>query len=188
MRKCLLLFLILGSFSAFGQSANHVFTVSPFGTINKVRVKYEKPLSNSFSLGTFVSGYYGAFRGVQVAPIVRAYLSGDAPSGFYLQGKALASFHTRVYSAVINGTEITSDPHSFSSYGGGFGIGYQVLLGKKKNISLDFGIGAKLMTAVPSPGKDDGFDAFTEGLDNFTFFTVGPGSFFDGLIAIGIAF
>ena len=57
-------------------------------------------------------------------------------------------------------------------------LGYQWLSGKNKNISIDINGGLK----VYKTGIEEG------GLTGLTWYTFGPGSFYNGLISMGYAF
>lgn len=159
---------------ASAQEKNNV-TFSPLGLVNKVRFKYEHSLDNNFSVGSFASMYWGLFPGLQIAPFGRYYFGDEGPEGVYLQAKLLAGFHEYVYDNDLK--------NSFSSFGGGLGIGYQKFTGKNKNIVIDVGVGFKLMTPPSEPSA-----GFVGDFETGVYLITGPGSFFDGLLSVGISF
>ena len=198
MKKYLLLILFLVSLSSFSQNgqeiksslySRNIITVSPLGIVNKVRVKYERALDKNFSIGTFLSYYYRRYNGLQIAPIGRFYFNNEAPNGFYIQLKALFSMHRRTFTFPnpLNGGTLYQYQHDFISYGGGFGLGYQILAGKNNNIVIDLGIGGKYM-AVNKPDGNVLVGNVYNAIDNAIYYTTGPGSIFDGHVGVGIAF
>jgi hypothetical protein len=195
MKKFLLIFFILSSFASYSQSIDDKFvhfnpsknnnlTISPFGFINKIRLKYELSTSNHLSIGGYFSGYYGSFKGFQIAPLMRYYLIDFAPEGFYIEGKILFSRYN-VWD--YENKETYTNPfllHSFRSMGLGGGIGYQYIAGRKNNLVVDFNLGLKIM----SPAFTRRSNIAKSGLDNLYYYTLGPGSLFDGHLGIGYLF
>lgn len=157
--------LTCGVFAQEDQEYQNLVSISPFRLWNGLRVKYERPLNNKVTYGGIVTYYYGRFPGIQVAPIARLYFKGNAPAGFYAQGKVVGGYYSR--------------PASFASFGGGAALGYQVLRGKSKRWTIDMNLGIKAITF------DDG--GVTDS-SRRTWYLTGPGSIVDGLISIGYRF
>jgi hypothetical protein len=191
MKKVLFFCLLVGLFSTslFAQSEknsdndfNHIVGVSPFTLWHGVRVKYENVLTQKLTVGGTLTGYYGTFPGVQIAPAVRFYFKGNAPEGFYAQAKIVGGYHSHTYTTslveqVFGGEEEETFTTRFDSYGGGVAAGYQLLWGKNDKWTMDFNLGLKFATG--NPGSVSGFLGW--GL-------AGPGSIVDGLVSIGYRF
>lgn len=174
----LLTLIFFVNISVHAQSANHVATLS-IGVTNKIRVKYEQAFNSVISAGVFGNYYYGLYQGFRVDPIVRIYFLGKAPSGLYAQIKGVFGQFTTEESAILN--QNNKEKVTFYNTGGGFGIGFQYA---GNTTAVDMGIGFKLVTGVPKYTKDN----FQYQGDNAVFYSTGPGSIFDGLIAVGFSF
>ena len=162
----------------------NVIGLSVFGLINKVKIKYERTLTPKFTAGATLAGYYGLYPGVQLSPFVRYYFRPQAPKGLYLQGQVGAYWHTSIITYISNlnssGNVVEyAGEATISNVGAGAALGYQWLLGKRNRVSVDI---------------NGGFKSYKTGLANednlvgLTWYTTGPGSFFNGLISFGYAF
>lgn len=179
MRKIILTAITIFAISFASAQDKNIVTFSPLGLINKVKFKYEHSLNNNLSVGSFASMYWGLYPGLQIAPFGRYYFGEEGPEGVYLQAKLLAGFHKyEIYDETNNYSN-----KSFSSYGGGLGIGYQRLTGKNKNIAIDVAIGFKLMT--PPTHNDN--EIITD-VNSGVYLVTGPGSLYDGLLSVGLSF
>ena len=149
---------------------------------NGIRIKYERTLSEKFTIGGTLTGYYGVFPGFQVAPAGRFYFKPNAPEGFYVQGKVLIGFYSQNSNSksVVDGNLYTDDKTSFTRFGGGVAVGYQLLWGKTDRWSLDLNIGVKYHGQNPTFGDGE--------VDNGKWGLFGPGSIVDGLASIGYRF
>lgn len=162
----------------------NVVGLSVFGLINKAKIKYERTLTPRFTAGATLAGYYGLYPGAQLSPFARYYFGAQAPEGLYLQGQVGAYWHTSILTYLSklnsNGTigEYTEEA-TISNVGVGIASGYQWILGKKNNISVDINGGFKVYKTGLA-NEDD--------LTSLTWYTTGPGSFFNGLIGFGYAF
>lgn len=162
----------------------NIVGLSVFGLINKFKLKYERVLSPKFTAGATVAAYYGVYPGVQVSPFARYYFGAEAPSGLYGQGQVGVYHHTSnitVYSNANSSGNMQeyTEKTNFNNVGAGVALGYQWLSGRKKNISVDINGGVKIYkTGIADEG----------GLTGLTWYTTGPGSFFNGLISFGYAF
>jgi hypothetical protein len=123
-----------------------------------------------------LTGYYGNYPGVQLAPIGRFYFKAHAPEGFYAQAKVVGAFHSRIV--------IEDKKQSFTSFGGGIALGYQLLFGKNDKWVIDLNLGAKFVNPIPDPDPEWG----VIDLDRAAWILTGPGSIVDGLISIGLRF
>lgn len=188
MKKIILIFISTFFVSSmYGQMhtnrstmKGNIFTFSPLGLINKVKVKYERPLDDNVTLGSFAAWYYGFYPGVQIAPIVRYYFGNKSVNRFYLQAKVLFDYHNIRFSE-------TTDP--FFAVGGGFSIGYQFFASGDNFIALDIAIGLKLV--IPASNISTGSSG-AYGFGNIVdpelwWYVIGPGSVFDSLFSIGFA-
>lgn len=166
-----------------------VISYAPAGFVNKIRFKSEFPVSSRVSTGAFVSLYYFTFRGPEVEPYLRWYVSEDYPEGFYVQLKASAGY----YSSRMEFTHMVSDSltmtvkqtHSFPAFGAGIAFGYQYVTRKQR--LFDFFAGYK---NVPFAGPDHIFEngmAYRTDSD-FLWYAIGPGSYFNGHFGIGYSF
>lgn len=162
----------------------NVVGLSVFGLINKVKIKYERTLTPRFTVGATLAGYYGLYPGAQLSPFARYYFGAQAPEGLYLQGQVGAYWHTSIITYLNNlnssgNVAGYTEEATISNVGAGVALGYQWLLGKKNKISVDI---------------NGGFKSYKTGLANeddltgLTWYTTGPGSFFNGLISFGYAF
>lgn len=175
-------------FSVFGQAVekNHVgesvVGISPVRLWNGLRIKYEFVFSEKLTFGGTGTYYYGMYPGFQIAPTGRYYLKNNAPEGLYLQGKIVGGYYkTDWYTS--EGEDTTK---SFTNFGLGAAVGYQMLWGKNSQWSLDLNIGVKFVGNVPK-WEDDEY-GFASALDNATWYSTGPGSILDGLVSIGYRF
>lgn len=177
----------LGTVPAHAQEASggpkNVIGISPFGLINKFKLKYERVLSPKFTAGGMVAAYYGAYPGIQVTPFARWYVGAEAPNGLYVQGQVGIYRHTSTLtiSSNLNSSGTVQDyteKATISNVGAGAALGYQWISGKRKNISVDINAGFKIYKT----GINEG------GLTGLTWYTFGPGSFYNGLISMGYAF
>jgi hypothetical protein len=168
---------IVDANSQITESKRHVLLVSPIGLVagnySKVRVRYEYKTINKFAFGIDFKYYFpNEYPGYQLLPFVKMYLTSDYPSGFYF-------YVTGVYGQ-NKGLPPEKDKY-FNCFGGGAGIGTQILLGRSKSTIIDLGLGIKTVqtnewhdiSSVPSVNKD--------------FFWIGPGAIFDGIIGLGIS-
>jgi hypothetical protein len=112
---------------------NQVLSANPFGLMfNWFNADYERKINESSTWG--VSGSFFSFGGddadyVNVQAAYRYYPQGAALSGFYLGGKG--GLH-----------HVGIDTESGRFFGLGFELGYNWLLGAKKNVSIGMGAGA----------------------------------------------
>jgi hypothetical protein len=149
-------FLLVGLFSTslFAQTEDpkqtseylNVGSFSPGSLWHGVRVKYERVLTPKFTAGGILTGYYGLFPGVQLAPIGRYYFKANAPEGFYGQAKVLAGYHAY-------------ESKSFVSFGGGVAAGYQLIWGKSNRWTIDINLGLRFVpNNVPNVDKGNHID------------------------------
>lgn len=188
MKKIILTATAVFAISFASAQDRNIVTLSPLGFVNKVKFKYEHSLNDKISVGSFASMYYGLFPGLQIAPFGRYYFGEESPVGVYLQAKLLAGFHKYQYENYdynLATGEINYSDKSFTSVGGGLGIGYQILTGRNKNIAIDVAIGFKLMTPPPSQSNTLNY---IDVVDTGLYSTTGPGSFYDGLLSLGLSF
>ncbi len=171
----------LGTVPAHAQEASggpkNVIGISPFGLINKFKLKYERVLGPKFTAGGMVAAYYGAYPGIQVTPFARWYMGAEAPSGLYVQGQVGIYRHTSTLS-ISGTTQEYTEKATISNIGAGAALGYQWISGKRKNISVDINAGFKIYRTGINEGA----------LTGLTWYTFGPGSFYNGLISMGYAF
>lgn len=192
-----LLLLLFSSGVCLGQEEKtdekkHILTISPAGLVNKLRLKYEYQLKDKVSTGTFFSFRYANTSGFSIDPFVRYYFGAEAPEGLYLQGKLLFSSYTREFDYYEEEGDWTTGylftkEQSFFNFGLGFGLGYQWVTGKKDNVVADVAIGIKIQT-LPASVSEVTINGQTGYLATVDWYTTGPGSIFDGLLAVGIAF
>ena len=179
MKKVLLVLMLSAvSLSMFAQEPRefrHIVGLSPFQLLSGVRVKYETPLNDRFSVGGLATFYYGNFPGFQLAPQARFFFRENAPEGFYAQAKLVAGFHSlrNAYPSV-----------NFSSFGAGVALGYQVFFGRDRRWTFDVNLGLKGVGGPPSQANEWAEDA----VNTTVWFLTGPGSIIDGLISIGYRF
>ncbi|MCC2545835.1 DUF3575 domain-containing protein [Hymenobacter sp. BT175] len=200
------------------QKRTVALRVSPLGFLNKARVHGELAFGRQASGGLVASYYYGQFKGLKLEPFVRYYFVGRALSGLYLQAKASGcAFNTEyTYNRTITTYNADGFPTSldtegsavikkgFKTAGGGGGLGYQLLLGTKRNIPLDIYVGLQWMpfptnigesfseTATLPDGKRTetrwSVDEVASGDPELGWYTLGPGSVLNGMLSVGIAF
>ena len=153
-------------FGAYYEQKKNLVKIS-VGFFYKVRLSYERGLTNTFSAGGTVNACYGVFPGVKLEGFGRLYFGGEAPKGLYLQLRGLY------------GVFSPKKLDNFSSTGVGGDIGYQWLSGKNHNIVVDVSLGSQLMI-MNHIGKQT-YD------DNF-FYLIGPGAIINPRINLGIGF
>lgn len=180
MRK-ISLFFILSLFLpsmvfADGEVYKNDLLISPLGLVagnyGKIRVRYQRDVSEVTSIGLDAKYYYGKFYpGYQVNPFFK-YLP-KSLNGFYFYGSGLLGRTRRL-------------PDDFNKYytlaGGGFGVGAQLFFGKKKNGVIDVSGGLKLVRT----NANLRVSKVPEGYDDF--YIIGPAAFFDSILAIGFRF
>jgi len=158
--------------------------------LNRVKIKYERVLSDRYTIGSQSTIFYGWFPGFQLAPIGRMYFKKDAPEGFYAQGKICMGIFQSGHQSVVSGEEKTQ---IFSNFGAGFAFGYQWLLGDNKQWSVDLSLGLKFVGSVPIYGSmgnswDELLNAWHTIPGNTAWRLFGPGSFVDTLFTVGYRF
>ena len=158
----------------------NVVGLSVFGLHNKVKLKYERVFHPHLSAGVLAAAYYGLYPGVQVSPFVRLYPKA-APAGLYMQVQAGFYRHsvTYTYNTAGPGPPYT-ETERFSHSGVGAAVGYQWLLGRRKNIAVDVNGGLNVYNTGNAQNDRD--------LTTLYWFMEGPGSYFNGLINLGYAF
>jgi hypothetical protein len=208
MKKTILLLMLVSWFSISllaqteekqSQAFKDVVGVSPLRLWNGLRIKYERVLTPKITCGGILTGYYGLYPGVQLAPVARFYFKGKAPEGFYLQAKIVSGFFQSSYIDVVldesgnpvkkrNGDNIYEDRKQlFSNFGAGIAAGYQFLWGTNNSWSVDINLGLKVVGNVPESNESDIWK-IQSFVDSITWYLTGPGSIVDGLISIGYRF
>ncbi len=181
--------LPLEGLAQYGKRHQNILSISPFGLVNKVRVGYERSLGKRVSAGVNGSYYYDElFPGFQVSPFFRYYFNLEHHAGWYVHLNYVYFDH---FAQVTEKSVITSGAAGktlydleFVGHGGGVGLGYQMLVGKKKNIGLDFMGGFK---HLPIPSGEAFSRPQSESLKS-EWILMGPGSFFNGKIGLSYVF
>jgi len=159
------------------------------GVLNKVKVAYEVPLSDVFSVGATGGDYFLKYPGLKLEPFLRYYIGGEAPSGLYLQARgAYGSFSPElIYYApeFFSNLSAITEKKSVSSMGGGLDLGYQWLSGRNKNIAIDISLGAQIMQDVNGTIRRNNVE-YTSA--NVGFNSTGPGALFNPRLSIGYRF
>ena len=192
-----------------------VFTLrlNALGFINKARAQAEVTLG-AVGLGAVGTYYYaGSFTGPKAEGYLRFYTGRRLAEGFYLQAKGGVGRY-----ATNPGYDITSITYdsrgflvtvstaqnqpigerTFTSAGGGGGLGYQFRLGHGRRFVLDLYGGLQYLplprniegfsrtTATPGGGRTtveyDSFDVGTE------WYLLGPGSILNSMVSVGYTF
>jgi hypothetical protein len=172
----------------------NVITFAPFGIINKLRFRYEHAVGGKSSLGAAVTGYhgiYGIFKGFKIEPAYRFYFSDQALDGLYLQGKMIIGRYNAELDFVPTGNAFlvlptVTEETSFTSIGGGLNLGYQKAVGKNQKWVIDVNGGFKYCS-FPAEYTDR-FGNIYFPLEKAPFYLLGPGSWWDGTVAIGYRF
>lgn len=168
----------------------NVLTIAPAGLYKKVRLKYERGISENISLGICGSYHYNHYKGYKLEALVRYYFSMGytrAPHGLYVQAKtAFGTFDygTDATKLVPNALYYTAP--TFTTYGGGLAVGGQWQMGKTKNWVVDINVGANYLKkpakVVPVIG-----DYQPHIVAKWGAFTT-PGFILDGTVGVGYAF
>ena len=176
-------------------SQKHNISFSP-GMTNKIRLKYETTLNSQLSAGTFLNFYYAnlfyldTYNGLRLDPFVRIYPNGKAPKGIYLQAKGIVGyFNSNIKYYYTSGLDTISKKQSpkFFTYGAGFGLGYQFIMGRNKTRSMELFFGVQYSKLnVPLNIYDNNKEYYTD--DDYLWYTFGPGSFLNGNFGIGYSF
>lgn len=168
---------MIGSLGAFAQKKStkkveekaNLVKLS-IGIHNKLRIGYERVLTDKFTAGAVVDYYYGIYPGIKLEPFARWYMGSEAPKGLYLQGRFLYGSFSHEF--------FTGTKTSFSAMGGGVDLGYQWLLGKEKNLLIDLSVGVQQMPVLNEEGS----------WDNVVFYSTGPGGIFNPHLSFGYVF
>jgi hypothetical protein len=98
-----------------------------FGILNnKIRLQYEHPLQQRFSVGANLNYYLVNWTGPVIEPFVRLYNKKDGCNeGFFLQGKAM---YGNLKAFTDFGYETSAK--RWSTFGVGIGTGYKFVVGK----------------------------------------------------------
>lgn len=179
-------------------SQTQVITFAPQGLVNKFRLKYEIVLNENMTAGTYFNVYYMYFKGVRFDPFIRLYPTGKAPKGFYIQAKAIVGYfnsdiaydyshkYINLYGDTIDETLTEKRNRNFSTYGGGLGIGYQFIIGKKE-MPIDIFLGFQYSKFTAPQTITFNNETYTT-LDDAIWYLTGPGSFLNCNIGIGFSF
>jgi len=179
MKIYLIALFVLIFTSTQAQQKQNLIKLS-IGVINKVRLGYEYPLNEKFSVGGVVDYYYGEFPGIKLEPFARYYFGRECPTGLYSQARFL---YGHFKSELKNPINSYSNGQIFNSIGGGLDLGYQWLSGKNKNIIVDISLGAQFMPSkISSTSQRSGAEI------DAGFFILGPGAIFNPHLSIGFAF
>lgn len=175
------------SFGAYAQQNKGDLIKLDLGLFNGIRVAYEKPIADAFSIGSAADFYYGGYSGFKIEPFARFYIGGQCPEGLYLQGRFLYGNFTSSFFHynTRNGLDIIDREVSFSSVGGGFDLGYQWLSGRKNNIVIDLSLGAQAMGGYNGSIVQNNQ---TYNSANVGFNVWGPGAVFNPHLLIGYKF
>lgn len=156
----------------------------PTGKPTNLRPQYERAISHRVGLGVRAAWYFGGdWPGWQAEAFGRYYFRPTAPVGFYGQAQVGAYRHRGQESSFYpmpQGPSRTYSATAISGPGVGLGLGYQLLLGSRKRLALDAMAGIKLYLQ-PFRGL---CDCAYEG----DWYDYGPGSIFNGRLAVGYAF
>ena len=165
------------------QRKSSILGVSPIRLWSGLRLKYERPINDKITYGGILTGYYGSYPGIQLAPIGRFYFKAKAPEGFYAQAKIVGGYFQANYTSKYGDKK-----QSFTNFGGGIALGYQLLWGKDNKWTIDINLGVKVVGNVPQPPDNDDTFGIGNAFSNAGWYTLGPGSIVDGLISIGYRF
>lgn len=137
-----LLVMCAGAFTpAFAQTTADVtpgvheqrVSTNPFGLMFEwFNVEYERRLTGSTTWGASLSTFSrdaDSFDYLNTNALIRHYPGGEALSGFFLGGRG----------GVFR---VSDHRESETCFGLGFEIGYEWLLGKKRNVGIGLGVGA----------------------------------------------
>ncbi|MFQ3575584.1 MAG: hypothetical protein SNJ77_04020 [Cytophagales bacterium] len=205
MKTTTFLFLLVFGVSCLGFSQSlgkspimpkNVLKAFPIGFINKAKFGYEYAPNQNMTVGFNMALYYMLFKGVTLGPTLRLYFTGTAPHGLFFQLQAhyfSTSTNISLTYDLGSGTRVTRNfTRSASGVGGGFGLGYQFLMGANGNVSLDLMAGLKYLP-VPEGAfyvKDTDTFGNTIGEIDYTpfWYLTGPGSIINCHISVGYAF
>lgn len=181
---------ITSNLLAQGSNPNNIKL--SIGLLNKVRLGYERSLTDKFSVGAVLNAYYGSYSGFKIEPFARFYFGSECPSGLYVQTRALlGSFKTNTnYYYINNDFDIINKDVLFTAAGGGLDIGYQWVSGGSKNIVVDISLGFQHMPASSSLTDNITKDnkVYIPPVSGLSFYTIGPAGIFNPHLSIGYAF
>ena len=183
MKRLLITICIVMTFTAIHSQEKSNLIKLDIGLFNKVRLGYEHPLNEKFSIGGVVNAYYGMFPGIKIEPFARYYFGSECPSGLYAQARFLyGNFHYYYYYYTSNYDpfNIKQNKEVVNTMGGGLDLGYQWLSGKNKNIIVDISLGIQDMPIISKSNSISTIDAI--------FYVTGPGAIFNPHLSIGYAF
>lgn len=119
-------------------NAQHVAGLAPLSLINGVKVKYETPVAEYISAGSFIKAtLWGVSiigdidedtRGVRFTPFLRYYFKENL-NGLYGQATAIGGYY-----------------NYFGEFGAGAGVGWQYAFPRNNHWSFDFGFGLQLVS------------------------------------------
>lgn len=162
------------------KNRKHLFTLAPLGLVQKVKVNYEYVLTSRTSIGINTAFYHTVMPGVQINPYFRLYFASKAPKGFYFQGQTGIYRHEIVRDYFYNLDSKESWNKPFGAVGLGAGVGHQWLTGRSKRFVITIMAGVKYYPMTFSSNNKVLYE-------DDAWYLIGPGSVFNGTLAIGFA-
>jgi hypothetical protein len=171
---------------------NEILKIHPLGFLNKAKVGYEYAHNTELSFGLEFALFYFLFEGYRISPFTRLYFSESCPKGFYFQ---IQGFFFNIKNKIVfkDNTSVTNSVYykKASGLGGGVGLGYQFIFGKSQNVSLDIMLGLKNLPVSERAyyAKHITSNGEIFEIDNTSlWYLIGPGSFLNNQICIGLMF
>lgn len=152
-----------------GALRKNAIKIQPFHVIQALKITYERALLRKVGVGANFSLYYGgdAKGTMKFDMFAKYFLTFRAPIGTYLYtSHGYAKVQNQVFqyrrTNLEGGNGVTYDPSkpyvvertaNFATYVGCVGIGFQNVIGPKKNLIVDFGLGYQFYN-IPATFKN----------------------------------
>lgn len=172
--------ILLATISNAQDTAQHRIAIltSPTalvtGNYAKVKVRFQVQIKSIVVIGTDMKYYFSkVYPGYQILPFAKFFFRENNSKGFYM--------YVNAFYGQSKGLPNKKDKY-YACYGGGFGGGFQALLGHNKRGILDLALGVKGIETKANLSMSN----VPESYDDYYF--IGPGSIIDGMIGIGFRF
>jgi len=155
MKKVILMLTMLLTTLILSSQNQNIVRLSPIPILSKLKIHYERGISDRFSLGIIGNYGYGKSKGYKVEPFVRCYFIGGNMGGFY--GQLKGYYSQGAYSNTLTSSSGTNVSYplnfTFTNFGGSLSLGYQFLLGKNKDWAFDLYAGYQYSSVSMKDGS-----------------------------------
>lgn len=144
------------------------------GNYAKFKLRIQVQTKSIVVVGTDVKYYFSkVYPGYQILPFAKFFFRENNSKGFYM--------YVNAFYGQNKGLPNKKDKY-YACYGGGFGGGFQALLGHNKRGILDLALGVKGIETKANLSMSNVPESYND------YYFIGPGSIIDGMIGIGFRF